>query len=128
METKRTMFANVFYIKEGDELVGIRENPGEYQQDFYVGDVVNVSDDGYGYICPGIKTPGIGVIAGVREDDTDHFFCIEMANGEFGYCKSARLEVISNPQLSPEIRAAFEHARNEQVRYQSLRQRRSKVS
>lgn len=96
MKTRKTMFANIFYlVDDSGNIIGVRENPGKYQQDYYVGDVVRVTDDGRGYICPGIKTPGIGKITRVHEDDTDHFFTVKMENGETGFSiKSARLEVI----------------------------------
>ena len=112
---RETIYSNVFYIYEGEDLVGIRHDPGKYQQDYLTGDVVMVTDDGNGYICSGITTPGIGMIVGVREDDTDYFFAIQMANGEHGFCKSNRLEVLQDHPLDPATKAFFEHARNEYV-------------
>lgn len=96
MKTKKTAFANILYICDDHEnVVGIRINPGKYQRKYYVGDIVKVTDDGCGYICPGIRTPGKGRIVSVHEDDTDHFFTIEMENGEIGRAvKANRLEVV----------------------------------
>ena len=97
METRNTMFANIFYLIDDEEnIVGIRIDPGKYyQKDYFVGDVVKVTDDGHGYISPGIETPGIGIITDVHEDDTDHFFTVKMENGETGLSvKWHRLEVI----------------------------------
>ena len=94
METRNTMFANIFYLIDDEgNIVGIREDID--QKEYYVGDIVKVTDDGYGYISPGIKTPGIGKIVAVREDDTDHFFTVKMENGETAFgVKAARIEVI----------------------------------
>lgn len=95
MKTRKTAFANIFYLIDAEEnIVGIRTNPGKYQKEYYVGDIVKVTDDGCGYICPGIKTPGNGKIVSVHEDDTDHFFTVKMENGETGSVKSNRIEVI----------------------------------
>ena len=116
MTLKRTSFGNIFYVCEGDDLIGVCHDPDrEYRRDYFVGDFVEVTDDGRGYICPGISKPGIGMIIGVREDDTDHFFRVMTLEGEVGFCKSARIEVIS-PKISPEDRAMLEHARNDEIR------------
>lgn len=61
---------------------------------YFVGDRVKVTDDGCGYIAPGIKRPGNGIIQSVERDDTDHFFRILMDNGERGKVKAWRIEVI----------------------------------
>ena len=58
---------------------------------FRLNDTVKVTDDGYGYICPGISKPGIGQIVEICRDDTDHFFGVQMRNGEFGYMKCSRM-------------------------------------
>lgn len=119
MELKKTKYGNIFYIYEDDDLVGIVEDPETHPQYFFVGDVVKVTDDGNGYICPGISHNGIGVIIGIQEDDTDHFFEIQMLNGESGTCKSNRLEVQNNKYCLNLIeRAAIERARMEFVRIQ----------
>lgn len=95
MTLKRTSFSNIFYICDNEgNIFGIREDPGVFQKDYYVGEMVKVTGDIHGYICPGIRTPGIGRITCVHEDNTDHFFTVEMVNGEIGSVKSARLEVI----------------------------------
>ena len=99
MKMKNTEFANIFFLCEDDgSIIGIRRDPGKYQEDYYIGDVVEVTDDGCGYICPGIKTPGIGKITRVHKDGgDDHFFTVEMENGEIGYyIKSNRLRVIAS--------------------------------
>ena len=100
MKTRNTMFANIFYLIDDEgNIVGIRKDHGKYQKEYYVGDLVKVTDDGHGYISPGIKTPGIGIIAAVHEDDTDHFFTVKMENGETGLSvKWHRLEVINNAE------------------------------
>ena len=58
---------------------------------FRLYDTVHVTDDGHGYICPGITHSGIGQIVEIRRDDTDHFYGVQMSNGEFGYMKSSRM-------------------------------------
>ena len=59
---------------------------------FRLNDTVKVTGDCRGYICPGITQPGIGRIVKIRRDDTDHFYGIEMANGEHGSVNDARLQ------------------------------------
>ena len=95
MKFDHTNFDNIFYIcNDEGVIIGIRENPGKYQRDYYVGDTVEVTDDGCGYICPGITTPGVGKI---HRDDNDHFFTVKMENGEIGLSvKSARLKVVTH--------------------------------
>lgn len=56
-------------------------------------DRVVVTDDGHGYISPGIKHGGIGTLAEIRRDNSDNFFGIRMDNGEFGFMKSARIKL-----------------------------------
>ena len=58
---------------------------------FRLNDTVKVTDDGHGYICPGIKYPGIGQIVEIRRDNTDHFYGVRMRSGEFGYMKCSRM-------------------------------------
>ena len=59
---------------------------------FRLDDFVRVTDDGTGYICPGITRSGIGKIFEIRRDSTDHFYGVQMLNGEFGYVKHNRIE------------------------------------
>ena len=59
---------------------------------FRLNDNVKVTCDCYGYICPGIRTPGIGEIVEIRRDETDHFFGVQMKSGEFGYMKCSRMQ------------------------------------
>lgn len=61
---------------------------------YRIHDHVKVTHDGFGYICPGITKPGFGQIVEIRRDKTDHFFGVEMSNGEFGYLKAERIQVI----------------------------------
>ena len=58
---------------------------------FRLNDIVEVTGDCYGYICPGIQYPGIGRIVDIRRDSTDHFYGVQMRNGEFGYVKGLRI-------------------------------------
>jgi len=60
---------------------------------FRLNDTVEVTGDSIGYICPGIKKPGIGQIVEIRRDDTDHFYGVQMENGEFGYMKCGRMKL-----------------------------------
>ena len=59
---------------------------------FRLYDTVKVTDDGYGYICPGISNSGLGQIVEIRRDRTDHFYGVQMTNGEFGYVKHCRIK------------------------------------
>lgn len=62
------------------------------KEDVYrLGDYVKVEDDGRGYICPGIRRPGIGQITEIRRDDTDHFYGVTMDSGERGTMKYTRI-------------------------------------
>ena len=58
---------------------------------FRLYDTVWVTGDCRGYICPGIRQPGIGQIVEIRRDDTDHFYGVRMRSGEFGYMKYNRM-------------------------------------
>jgi len=55
-------------------------------------DIVTVTGDCRGYICPGVKKPGIGKIVKIRRDDTDHFYGVQMNNGELGYMKEVQIK------------------------------------
>jgi len=59
---------------------------------FRLNDTVKVSGDYHGYICPGITKPGVGKIVEIQRDNTDHFFGVQMSNGEFGYMNDNRME------------------------------------
>jgi hypothetical protein len=88
-----TNFANFKYIVSNDEdnfVVGVLENAKSY----LIGDRVKVGCDCRGYIAPGISQPGEGRITHIQRDDTDHFYGVQMDNGEFGFIKSARIVAI----------------------------------
>ena len=90
MKLESTIYSNhQLVIDDTDTPVAVQIN-GEIA--FRVNDVVRVTDDGHGYICPGIRHPGIGRIVKIRRDSTDHFYGVEMSNGEFGYMKRSRIE------------------------------------
>ena len=96
MKYKNTMFSNVKYIvDESDRLVGVCYNPGNpsFERVYFKGDRVRITGDCHGFICCGIKKPGLGWILDIREDSTDHFFHVVTDNGESGFCKEARLSV-----------------------------------
>ncbi|MCI8290958.1 MAG: hypothetical protein HFJ25_01700 [Clostridia bacterium] len=89
MKLEPTVYANYFLmIGANDTPVGVQIN-GVVA--FELDDVVYVSDDGHGYICPNVTRGGLGKIVEIRRDDTDHFFGVQMDNGQFGYMKRARL-------------------------------------
>lgn len=96
MKTERTTFGNIFYMLDDDgKIIGIKINPGRFERKYCVGDAVKVTGDIYGYICPGITSPGTGKIIEVHRDSTDGFFTVEMENGDIGYSvKADRLEII----------------------------------
>jgi len=90
MRTEGTIYANhKLIINEVGTPVGVLIN-GEIAFNLY--DSVEVTDDGHGYICPGIKHAGIGRIVEIRRDNTDHFYGVRMANGEFGFMKHERMK------------------------------------
>lgn len=93
---KSTIFSNRHYlVGVDDKVIGIVFDAGTPREYCLMkGDDVYVSGDNRGNICPGIYHPGIGKIANVRRDDTDHWFYVIMENGECGLCKPARLTKI----------------------------------
>lgn len=91
MKKEATCFSNVWLLVDDNDY------PNAVQMDdetIWAFDRVRVTADAHGYICPGIKTPGEGIIMEIRRDDTDHFFGVLMNSGEFGFMKKARIEVI----------------------------------
>ena len=94
MKLEETLYSNYkLVIDEFDIPVAVMVN-GEVRYRLY--DRVSVTDDGHGYICPGITKEGVGRIMQIERDDTDHFFGVLMNTGEFGFMKDNRLEVVDN--------------------------------
>ena len=92
MKLENTIFSNYqLVVDEFNIPVAVRIN-GEDKYRLY--DRVRVTDDGHGYICPGINHEGMGKIVEICRDDSDHFFGVLMDNGEFGFMKSARIELV----------------------------------
>lgn len=92
MKIERTSYANYqLVIDEFNIPVAVRVN-GEDKYRLY--DLVRVTDDGHGYICPGITHGGVGRIVEIRKDKTDHFFGVLMNNGEFGFMHSGRIKMV----------------------------------
>lgn len=92
MKLETTIFSNYeLVIDEFDIPVAVQIN-GEVKYRLY--DLVRVTDDGRGYICPGIEHEGIGRIVEIRRSDSDNFFGVLMDNGEFGFMKFLRLKLI----------------------------------
>lgn len=90
MTLENTIYANhKLMIDEFGIPVGVQIDGKEA---FRLYDMVRVTDDGRGYICPGINSPGYGRIIEIRRDSTDHFYGIKMSNGEFGFVKCTRIE------------------------------------
>ena len=90
MKLEETSYSNYqLVIDEFNIPVAVRVN-GEDKYRLY--DLVQVTDDGHGNICPGISHGGIGKIVEIRRDDTDHFFGVLMNNREFGFMKDARIK------------------------------------
>ena len=71
----------------------IEEGPLGMNKYYLLGDRVDVKGDIIGYICPGVVSPGRGEIVEIQRD-IDHYYGVRMDDGEFGYMKSARIEVI----------------------------------
>lgn len=92
MKLEDTIFSNYkLVIDEFNIPVAVRIN-GEDKFKLY--DLVRVTNDGCGYICPEIKHEGMGKIVEIRRDDSDYFFGVLMNNGEFGFMKDARMELV----------------------------------
>ena len=90
-----TFFSNIQYIVENGTTVGIVFDRGKtYERSLMVGDQVEVRGDCHGYICPGVRRNGFGVIEEINRDGTDHWFGVRTEHGEFGFCKAARLTKI----------------------------------
>lgn len=78
-------------IDDGSGLtLGVLRNETVY----LIGDRVEVTGDVKGYIGGGITKPGLGYITQIERNCTDHYFGVEMDNGEFGFVKSARIEIL----------------------------------
>ncbi len=92
MKIEHTIFSNYeLVVDEFDIPVAVQVN-GELKYRLY--DVVRVTADCRGYICPTIMHEGTGRIVEIRRDESDHFFGVLMDNGEFGFMKSTRLEFV----------------------------------
>lgn len=90
MKLENTIYSNhKLVVDDNGTPIAVQVN-GEIA--FRLNDTVRVTDDGRGYICPGICHSGIGKIVKIRRDDTDHFYGVQMNNGEFGYMKYSRME------------------------------------
>lgn len=90
MKLENTIYSNhKLVIDDNDTPIAVQIN-GVVA--FRLNDIVRVTDDGHGYICPGVNHSGIGEIIDIRRDDTDHFYGVKMKNGGFGYMKSSRME------------------------------------
>lgn len=90
---RATNIANYNYIvDENGRPVGIVKDPGtKYERRWLVGDNVKIEPDCKGFICAGITKPGLGRIVEIREDPTDHWFCVQMyGTNETGFCKEIR--------------------------------------
>ena len=92
-------FSNHWFVVTDDEYavtVGVvEEGPLNHKTAYLIGDRVEVTDDGVGYIGPGISRPGLGEIVDIERNDTDHYFGVQMDNGEFSHLKSARITILS---------------------------------
>ena len=85
MKLENTVYSNhKLVIDDNDTPVAVQING---VVEFRLNDIVRVTDDGHGYICSDIHHSGIGRIIDIRRDNTDHFYGVEMKNGEFGYIK-----------------------------------------
>lgn len=90
MKLESTIFTNInLVIDDNNTPVGVQID-GKLAFSLY--EQVAVTPDVRGYICPGVRHGGLGMITEIRRDDTDHFFGVRMVGtGEFGYMKEARL-------------------------------------
>lgn len=91
MKLENTIFANYKLVLDEIDIPVAVQIKGEVK--YKLEDRVRVTDDGRGYICPGITHEGSGRIIRIRRDDSDHFFGVLMDSGEYGYMKAARMQL-----------------------------------
>lgn len=90
MKLEATNLSNYkLVIGDDDTPIGVQIN-GVVA--FRLNDIVEVTADCRGYIAPGITSPGVGKIVEIRRHDTDHFFVVQMDNGESGFVKDCRMK------------------------------------
>ena len=90
MKLENTIYSNhKIVVDDNDTPVAVQVD-GKIA--FRLNDTVRVTGDCQGHICSGIIHSGVGKIVEIRRDDTDHFYGVQMNNGEFGYMKYNRLE------------------------------------
>ena len=75
---------------------------------YRIGDLVYVSADDHGYICPGIHNEGLGEIVAFQNDATDHFIGVKMLNSDqMGFAKRARVTNLTQLDCSRHVKTVF---------------------
>jgi len=90
---ENTVYANIKIVTDEFHIPVAVQIDGEIRYQLY--DIVQITGDCCGYICPGIEHEGIGRIVEITNHKTDHFFGVLMDNKEFGFVKFSRIEVLS---------------------------------
>jgi len=90
--TEEHGFITLVRLVCGDIIGAIYDRKTPYERRFMTGDVVKVTGDTRGYICPGITKPGLGRIAGIEYKNDEVRYHVVIGN-EDGLCKSARIEL-----------------------------------
>ena len=89
MKLISTIFSNYQLLATNDgEIKSLIKNE---EVAYSVGDIVVVTPDSMGYICPGVTRGGLGKITKMREDSTDYWIGVKMNDGQFGYMKDSRV-------------------------------------
>ena len=77
-----------FIVQRVDgKTVGLKIDEKEY----LLSNRVEIRADSDGRICAGIMHEGLGTITRIKRNGTDHYFGVQMDDGEFGYVSVARI-------------------------------------
>lgn len=87
MTTKTAFFSNHQFLIEDGRYIGVEFDSHRVM----LGDRVKIKGDTYGYISPGINREGFGTVVDITDEYTDHYFGIQMDNGQYGHVKDARI-------------------------------------
>lgn len=92
MKIENTIYSNYQLVVDDCNIpVAVRIND---EVKFVLYDTVEVTADSHGFICSEITHEGMGIIVQIRRDTTDHFFGVLMEDGEFGFLKDSRIELV----------------------------------
>lgn len=98
MNKRTAFFTNDFFLLDEDgKIVGIECNGHRAM----LGDRVRIKGDTHGFIASGITKEGYGKIVDFTDNYSDHYFGIQMENGEYAHVKRARIaEILPSTAVS----------------------------